>query len=238
MNVAIRAERVSKVFRQPWGSRVAALRDVTFHVTEGEVFGLLGLNGSGKTTLIRLFLGLLWPTHGYLWIGNRRAGGVAAREGIGYLPEMPYYSRFVSPQELLEFFAALHRLSRAEATRRIDEALEYVGLTGERHRPIKGFSKGMLQRVGMAQLLISHPRVVFLDEPTYGLDVLAIRQMRDLIQRFKREGKTVFLNSHQLGEAERLCDRIGILHEGRLLAVGPLERPLEDYFLKTIGVNT
>ncbi len=235
-NVALRVEKVSKVYRRPWGPAVKALDDVTLQVMEGEVFGLLGLNGAGKTTLIRLFLGLLFPTEGLLWISGKRAGDVESRRGVGYLPEMPYFSRFASPQELLEFFGALHRVPKKELEKRVNEALEWVGLKDRRRAPLKGFSKGMLQRVGMAQLLVNDPGVVFLDEPTYGLDVLASRQMRELILRFKREGKTVFLNSHQMTEAERVCDRVGILHEGRLRSVGPVEKPLEEYFLKVIGV--
>lgn len=237
VRVALRVEKLSKGFRKPWGPMVRALDDVSFQVSEGEVFGLLGLNGAGKTTLIRLFLGLLYPTSGFLWVGGKTAGTLEARQGIGYLPEMPYFSRFASPMELLDYFGALHRIPFAERRKRIDEALESVGLQEKRADPIKGFSKGMLQRVGMAQLLVSNPSVVFLDEPTYGLDVLASRQMRDLILRFKQEGKTVFLNSHQMGEAERVCDRIGILHEGRLKHVGPVQKPLEEFFLTTIGAS-
>lgn len=250
-NVALRVDGVWKSFRRhawgdvfskthPWwgGSAPSVLEDLNLQVGEGEVFGLLGLNGAGKTTLIKLFLGLLKPTKGSLFVLGKRAGDVETRQGVSYLPEVPYFSRFATPWELLWFFAALYRLPRREAEQKIEEALTWVGLWEKRRVPLKGFSKGMLQRVGMAQLLINDPQVVFLDEPTYGLDVLATRQMRDLILRLKQEGRTVFLNSHQMTEAERVCDRVAVLHQGRLQYVGPVQTPLEDFFVKTIGVST
>jgi ABC-2 type transport system ATP-binding protein len=199
-----------------------ALDGLTLEVGEGEVFGFLGPNGAGKTTTLKLLMQLVYPTSGRAAILGRPLGDVAVRRRIGYLPEHPYFYEYLTAEELLSYFAALFGLTPADRRARAARLLDEVGIGAERRLQLRRFSKGMLQRVGIAQALINEPEVVFLDEPMSGLDPLGRRDIRALILRLRDEGRTVFFSSHILSDAEALCSRVGILAAGRLQACGRL----------------
>ncbi|HAM35870.1 MAG TPA: ABC transporter ATP-binding protein [Elusimicrobia bacterium] len=190
--------------------------DLTLKVADGESFGLLGLNGSGKTTSFKLALGLLRPTSGEVRVLGRQPADAVALAHVGFLPELPYFYPFLTPQEALRFYGRLSGLPEAELGERIVRTLEIVGLSVHAGRRMAEFSKGMVQRVGLAQAILHDPRLVILDEPVSGLDPLAIKEFRDLLGRLRGQGKTLVVSSHSISELEKLCDRVGILKEGRL----------------------
>lgn len=200
--------------------RVVSLDRLNLEIEEGEVFGFLGHNGAGKTTTIKLVLGLLRPTAGSVWLMDRLADDVAVRQEVGYLPEAPYFYEYLTAEEFLFFIGKLFGLEGKTLGGRVDELLELVSMRSARHVPLGKVSKGMLQRVGIAQALINNPRLVILDEPMSGLDPIGRRDVRDIIHRLKDQGKTVFFSSHILPDVEMVCDRIGILVKGALKAVG------------------
>ncbi len=219
-----------------------AVKDLNLAVYPGEVFGFLGPNGAGKTTTMNVLLGFLQPTGGNAFIFGVNVREPIARQRIGYLPEQTYYYKFLTAEELLRFYARIFRIPRAQVEARIDAALKLVGLERARKRTIKKYSKGMQQRVGLAQALINDPDLLILDEPTSGLDPFGRMKVREIIQRLKNEGKTVFFSSHELGEVETVCDRVAILHEGELKVEGRVsdlvsrhQCNLEQVFLKIIG---
>jgi len=195
-------------------------------VYRGEVFALVGPNGSGKTTTLKLLMGLIAPTSGKAWVFGQNPRNVEAKKRIGFLPDGPYFYEHLTGDELLEFYAGLFGLSREEKRKRIPELIELVGLTGRSQQRIRTYSKGMVQRIGLAQALINDPDLVFLDEPTSGLDPLGSHDIRDLILEMRRRGKTVFLCSHFLAETETIADRVAILHEGRTLRMGKVDQLL------------
>jgi ABC-2 type transport system ATP-binding protein len=199
-----------------------ALDHLTLQVEEGEVFGFLGPNGAGKTTTLKLLLQLVFPTGGRAEILGRPVGDVAVRRRIGYLPENPYFYDHLTAIELLEYFGRLLGLSSREREARVPRLLDQVGIGEERRLPLRRFSKGMLQRVGLAQALINEPEVVFLDEPMSGLDPIGRRMVRELILGLRDRGATVFFSSHILADAEAVCSRVAILSGGRLAAAGRL----------------
>ena len=221
-----------------------ALAGLDLEVRAGEIFGFLGPNGAGKTTTMNVLLGFIPPTSGAASLFGIDVRQPIARQRIGYLPEMTYYYKFLSAEELLRFYAKIFGLARAEADRRIDQLLKLVELESARKRPIKSYSKGMQQRVGLAQALINNPDLLILDEPTSGLDPLGRMKVREIIQRLKNEGKTVFFSSHELGEVESICDRVAIVHQGDLKAVGTVAEisvghpNLEQAFLKIVGFQS
>jgi ABC-2 type transport system ATP-binding protein len=220
---AISLEHVSKEYRSLLGRRsVTALEDVSLQVLPGEVFGFLGANGAGKTTTVKILLRLARPTAGRARIFGLPPGG-AVRHRIGYVPESPYFYEFLTPFELLDFYAGIFGIPGRERKRRIQRALEQVGIGERSNSPIRTFSKGMVQRVGLAQALLNEPDVLFLDEPTSGLDPLARREIRDIILDLKSRGKTLFINSHLLSEVELVCDRVAILKRGRLVRTGTID---------------
>jgi ABC-2 type transport system ATP-binding protein len=223
MPPAIELEGLTKVYRSalPIGERktVVALDGVSLSVPLGEIFGYLGSNGAGKTTTIKILLRLARPTTGKARVMGERPGG-PVRARIGYLPESPYFYDFLTPVELLTFYARLFGLNGRRRKQRIQEVLERVGIAHRKDGILRTFSKGMTQRVGLAQALLNDPDILFLDEPTSGLDPVARHDMRNLILGLKAEGKTVFLNSHQLSEVELMCDRVAILQRGRLIRLG------------------
>lgn len=197
-----------------------ALSDISFTVEEGEVFGFLGPNGAGKTTALKLLTGLIFPTSGSARILGRPISNVGMHRDIGYLPEQPYFYDYLTARELLDYFGRLFGYTADERRRRVWHFLELVGLADAADLQLRRFSKGMLQRIGIAQAILHDPRVVFLDEPMSGLDPLGRRETRDIILELKRQGRTVFFSTHILSDAELLCDRVAVLVAGRLHGVG------------------
>jgi ABC-2 type transport system ATP-binding protein len=219
---AIETEGLTKDFSVGfWRPRpYRALDDLSLSVDEGEVFGFLGPNGAGKSTTLKLLLQLLYPTSGAVRILGRPAGDLAVRRRIGFLPENPYFYDYLTAEELLMYFASLFGFSAADSRMRAGRLLEELGIGSERRWPLRKFSKGMLQRVGLAQALINDPELVILDEPMSGLDPIGRRDVRALILRLRDEGRTVFFSSHVLSDAEALCSRVVILAHGRMVASG------------------
>ncbi|MGE0706102.1 MAG: ABC transporter ATP-binding protein, partial [Vicinamibacterales bacterium] len=199
-----------------------ALDNLTLEVGTGEVFGFLGPNGAGKTTTLKLLMRLVFPTAGRAELLDRPVGDRSARQHIGYLPENPYFYDYLTAEELLRYFAGLFGYAPPERRRRAESLLDEVGIGAERRLPLRKFSKGMLQRVGIAQALINDPQLVILDEPMSGLDPLGRRDVRSLILRLRDRGCTVFFSSHVLADAEALCSRVAVLAKGRLAAAGRL----------------
>src|ERR1700733_8860173 len=234
----LRVEFSSREFRQ---TTKIALHGLDLEVNAGEVFGFLGPNGAGKTTTMNVLLGFVPPTSGAAYLFGIDVRQPIARQRIGYLPELTYYYKFLTAEELLRFYAKIFGLTSAETNRRIPELLKLVGLEHAAKRPIKSYSKGMQQRVGLAQALINNPDLLVLDEPTSGLDPLGRMKVREIIQRLKNEGKTVFFSSHEMGEVETVCDRVAIISTGDLKAVGRVDEVmkghpnLEKAFLSIIG---
>jgi ABC-2 type transport system ATP-binding protein len=219
-----------------------ALQGLNLSVHAGEVFGFLGPNGAGKTTTINVLLGFIPPTRGTAYLFGIDVRQPIARQRIGYLPEMTYYYKFLTAEELLRFYARIFGIPHLEAEKRIDRLLKLVELEPVRKHLIKTYSKGMQQRVGIAQALINNPDLLILDEPTSGLDPLGRMKVREIIQRLKNDGKTVFFSSHELGEVETVCDRVAVINNGELKAVGgvsevigPNHTNLEKAFLDIIG---
>jgi ABC-2 type transport system ATP-binding protein len=237
----LRVEFTSREFRK---SIKVALDGLDLEVNAGEVFGFLGPNGAGKTTTMNVLLGFVPPKSGAAYLFGIDVRQPIARQRIGYLPEMTYYYKFLTAEELLRFYAKIFGLPRSEADKRIDQLLQLVELDSARKRSIKTYSKGMQQRVGLAQALINDPDLLILDEPTSGLDPLGRMKVREIIQRLKNEGKTVFFSSHELGEVETVCDRVAILHQGELKKIGRVSDLAQEYrgnleqtFLKVIGYD-
>jgi ABC-2 type transport system ATP-binding protein len=219
-----------------------AVDGLNLSVHPGEVFGFLGPNGAGKTTTMNVLLGFVNATSGSAYLFGTNVREPIARQRIGYLPELTYYYKFLSAEEILRFYAQVFGIPGPETERRINDLLKLVELEPVRKRPIKSYSKGMQQRVGLAQALINNPDLLILDEPTSGLDPIGRMKVREIIQRLKNEGKTVFFSSHELGEVETVCDRVAILHQGRLQVEGRVNDLLQKYqanleqiFLKIIG---
>ncbi|MGE0039879.1 MAG: ABC transporter ATP-binding protein [Vicinamibacterales bacterium] len=221
---AIEIEELTKDYRVGfWRPRpYRALDRVTFDVEAGEVFGFLGPNGAGKSTTLKLLMQLIFPTSGSARILGRPAGDVATRRRIGFLPENPRFYDHLTAEELLGYFAGLFGLGGAERTARVARVLDEVGLGAERRHRLRSFSKGMIQRVGIAQAILNEPEVVFLDEPMSGLDPLGRRDVRRLMLGLRDRGCTVFFSSHILSDAEALCGRVGIVAGGRLVSCGRL----------------
>src|SRR5690242_13732320 len=226
--LAIAVEGLTKVFPVPFRKKsIVAVRDLDLQVETGEVYGLLGPNGSGKSTTLKIILGLVSPTRGRTRIFGDDSSQVATRRSVGFLPESPYFYKFLTGAETLRFFGKLCGLRGAELTDRVQELLELVGLIDARHQRLGTYSKGMLQRIGLAQALINEPALLVLDEPTAGVDPAGSRDIRDLIVDLKKRGVTVLLSSHLLEHVEEVCDRIGILSKGMLVREGPLEELIE-----------
>ncbi|HWI19682.1 MAG TPA: ABC transporter ATP-binding protein [Vicinamibacterales bacterium] len=224
MPAAIETEGLSKDFLVGfWRPRpYRALDALTLSVEPGEVFGFLGPNGAGKSTTLKLLMQLIYPTSGAARILGKPVGDVGVRQRISFLAENPYFYDYLTAEEVLAYFAKLFDYSGADVTARVARVLDEVGIGAERRMRLRGYSKGMLQRVGLAQALINDPEVVFLDEPMSGLDPIGRRQVRDLILRLKQRGCTVFFSSHILSDAEALCSRVAIMAQGRLVASGAL----------------
>src|SRR5438270_8184667 len=223
MQAQVRAEALSKTYRVGFfARRVRAVEDLSFEVRAGEIFGLLGPNGAGKTTTLKMLLGFVKPTSGHAFIAGRRVGTVASRRQLGYLPGYSAVYECLRGDEYLIFAGRLCGRSRADARKRTAELLERVGLAGRADRPIRKFSKGMVQRLALAQALVGDPRIAILDEPMSGLDPIGRKDVRDLILQLRDEGRTVLFSTHILSDVEAICDRVGILVEGRLTDCGLL----------------
>jgi ABC-2 type transport system ATP-binding protein len=200
-----------------------ALQPLHLTVEHGEIFGFLGPNGAGKTTTLKMLMGLVFPTGGTARILDKEWTDPEVKAQIGFLPEQPYFYDYLTAHELLDYYGQLSGVPGKDRKPRIDEMLQRVGLTDIKGVQLRKFSKGMLQRVGIAQAILHNPRLVFLDEPMSGLDPLGRREVRDLILQLQQEGKTVFFSTHILSDAEALCDRVAIIHQGELRGVGAVE---------------
>ncbi len=240
--ITIKNLRIEYRSREMGAQTKLAVKDLTLSVQAGEVFGFLGPNGAGKTSTMNVLLGFVPPTSGTANIFGVNVQQTIARQRLGYLPELTYYYKFLTAEELLRFYARIFGIEKAERERRIDAVLKLVELEHARKRLIKTYSKGMQQRVGLAQALINNPDLLILDEPTSGLDPLGRMKVRDIIKRLRNEGKTVFFSSHELGEVETVCDRVAIMHEGELKVAGRVDDlaqqhqcNLEQLFLKIVG---
>jgi len=227
--VIVETRKLTKVYRDFWGrQKHTALRALNLEIKKGEIFGLLGPNGSGKTTTIKLLLGLLFPTDGEAFVFGKPAADVTKNERIGYLPEESYLYRFLNAEETLDFYGRLFNMDAKTRNDRSKEWIERVGLTSNRKRILKEYSKGMRQRIGLAQAMINDPDLVILDEPTSGLDPLGARWMKNLIVELRDQGKTVIMCSHRLEDVQDICDRIAILNLGELQAYGNVKELLQD----------
>jgi ABC-2 type transport system ATP-binding protein len=200
-----------------------ALHPLHLAVEEGETFGFLGPNGAGKTTTLKLLMGIIFPTSGSAQILGRHFHDPEVKRQIGFLPEQPYFYDHLSAPELLHYYAQLSGVSANDRRTRIPALLERVGLADVGKKQLRKFSKGMLQRVGIAQAIVHDPKIIFLDEPMSGLDPIGRREIREMIQSLKDEGKTIFFSTHILSDAEALCDRVAVIHKGELRGVGVVE---------------
>ena len=208
--------------------KVNALKDLNLTVDEGEIFGMLGPNGAGKTTTIKILMGIHFPTSGAAWIMGRPLGDKTVKERIGFLPENPFFYDYLTGYEFLNFYAQLYGMPKSKRISKIEEMFALVKLPEHApNLPLKGYSKGMLQRIGLAQALINDPKIVFLDEPQSGLDPLGRKEVRDIIIGLKQRGMTVFFSSHILSDAEVICDRVSIINRGEMIKVGRLNELLQ-----------
>ncbi|PQO41679.1 ABC transporter ATP-binding protein [Blastopirellula marina] len=239
--VIIETRNLTKIYRDFWGrQKVRALKALDLEVRRGEIFGLLGPNGSGKSTTMKLLLGLLFPTSGQALVFGQDPSSIATKERIGYLPEESYLYRFLDARETLNFYGQLFNMPADVRHRRVNELIEMVGLKWAERRQLKEYSKGMTRRIGLAQALINDPELIFLDEPTTGLDPIGIREMKDLILKLRDEGKTVLVTSHQLADLQDVADRIAILHQGELKELGRVDALLkvsEETQIRAKGVS-
>src|SRR6184192_4480561 len=221
---AVAVHGLTKTFSVPLhpARGIVAVKDLNLRIEPGEVYGLLGPNGSGKSTTLKIILGLVSPTRGRTEIFGRDSRLVESRQAVGFLPENPYFYKFLTGEETLRFFGKLCRVNGSRLKSRVRELLELVGLTNARDQRLSTYSKGMLQRIGLAQALVNEPKLVVLDEPTAGVDPAGSREIRDLIVDLKAQGITVLLSSHLLAQAQEMCDRVGILANGMLVCEGRL----------------
>ncbi|HEV2101167.1 MAG TPA: ABC transporter ATP-binding protein [Candidatus Acidoferrum sp.] len=219
---AIEIENLSMEY--PYGflhlKKKKSLEDLTMSVEDGEVFGFLGPNGAGKSTTIKLLMGLIFPTGGTARILGKPIDDVSMHGSIGYLPEQPYFYDYLTAHEVLDYFARFHNLKGGDRAARVEAMLKKVGLDTAKKIQLRKYSKGMLQRVGLAQAILHDPQVVVLDEPMSGLDPLGRREVRDIILELKREGRTILFSTHVLSDAEMLCDRVGVIVGGKLRGIG------------------
>jgi len=221
---AVQIENISKIFPVPLRrQRVQAVKNLSLVVEPGQVYGLLGPNGCGKSTTLKILLGLVTPNSGRALVFGKDSREYRSRRDVGFLPENPYFHKFLTAAELLTFHGKICGLSGKKLTARIDELIDLVGLRDAHDRRVGGFSKGMLQRIGLAQALVHDPGLVVLDEPTAGVDPAGSHQIRDLILDLKKRGKTILLTSHLLEQVQEICDRVGIMARGEMIREGPLE---------------
>ena len=235
---AIVVDRLTKTYKPvwPWLKETTVLSDVSLSVGQGEIFGFLGHNGAGKTTTMKILLGLIGVTGGRVELLGAPATDVAVHARIGYMPESPYFYDYLTAEEFLCFYGRLAGLSRETVLQRTPQLLERVGLTEARDRQLRKFSKGMLQRIGLAQAIIHDPELVILDEPMSGLDPIGRKEVRDLILSLRDQGKTVFFSTHIVSDVEMICDRVGILAKGKMLASGRIEDLVNEHEAQSVEV--
>ncbi len=219
------------------GVKLRAVDDLNLEVGDNEIFGLLGPNGSGKSTTIKVILGLLDASVGECQIYGKPSHTVAARHSVGFLPEAPYFYRYLSGRELVRFYARICGVSRGQIDTRVADVIELVGMTEAAHRRVGTYSKGMLQRIGLAQALVHDPQLVILDEPTAGVDPLGSAAIAEIIRELKRRGKTVLVSSHLLAQIEGLCDRVAILHRGKLVREGRVDDLVQEKNAESLVVQ-
>ncbi|MDD5686841.1 MAG: ABC transporter ATP-binding protein [Elusimicrobia bacterium] len=239
---AIEIRNLTKIYKKKRlinAKKFLAVDNLSLEIAEGEIFGFLGPNGSGKTTTIKLLLGLLFPTEGNCFIFGEKIPSLLASSKIGYLPEIPYLYKYLTPREILRLYGAISHIPGNVLNNRIDETIDIVKLKTVRDVRLGEFSKGMLQRVGVAQALLHKPELLILDEPFTGLDPIGLKDMRDVILKLKGEGKTVFFSSHIISEAEKICNRVAIIYKGKLLRVVKMNEiqpgSLEDIFISEVS---
>ncbi|GMV88086.1 MAG: ABC transporter ATP-binding protein [Chthonomonas sp.] len=231
MAAAIETKSLTKTYKLRNG-KVNVVDKLDLYVEEGEIFGFLGPNGAGKTTTIKMLLGIIYPTSGEAKVLGKEAGDINTHRIISYLPEKPYYYEYMTGMEILKFYGSLFGINDPA---KFQSLLERVNLAGDAGKPISAYSKGMQQRIGLAQSLLNDPRLLFLDEPTGGLDPIAHIEIRDLILQFREEGKTVFISSHALSDVERICDRVAIINKGVIARQGKLDELLRGGRIEVIA---
>ncbi len=215
--------------------RIVGVEKLNFEVYENEIFGLLGLNGSGKTTVIKLILGLLKPDEGEIYFFDKKLPNWSINKYLGYLPEMVSFNKNFSGYELLTFYS---KITDFIDSQRLNEVIKFVKLDKDIFRKVSDYSKGMIQRLGIAQAIVHNPELLIFDEPTSGLDPVGIKEIRDLILELKSQGKTIFFSSHLISELEKVCDRVGIIHKGKIIRIVDNKEwqkiPLEEIFISSI----
>lgn len=232
MAAAIETKKLTKTYKSRQLGLINVVDQLDLYVEEGEIFGFLGPNGAGKTTTIKMLLGIIYPSLGEGYVLGRELGDMDIHKVISYLPERPYYYEHMTGMELLQFYDSLFGNKDKAKCQRL---LERVNLAGDASKTISQYSKGMQQRVGLAQSLLNDPKLLFLDEPTGGLDPIAHREIRDLILNFRDEGRTVFISSHELSEVELICDRVAIIHKGVIRRQGKLTELLKGARVEVIA---
>lgn len=221
-NYVVEVNNLTKVYSKLFSSRgVKAVDNLSFHIKRGEVCGFLGPNGAGKTTTIMLLMGFLKPTSGTIRLLGQKPTHVGVKERIGFLPEESYFYKFFNADEILDYYGSLFNMDSNVKRSRIENLIDMVGLKEARKRRIREYSKGMQRRIGIAQALINDPEFIILDEPTSGLDPIGTREVKDLIVNLKKAGKTILMSSHLLADVQGVCDRIILLHQGKLIVEGP-----------------
>ncbi len=229
---AIEVEGLYKVYH-----RLVAVENVSFATYRGEAFGFLGPNGAGKSTIVKIITGLVAQSQGTVRVLGQPVHNIEMRRRVGYLPELPNFHRWLKAQEFLEFHGRLYGMRRATLQKRCKEVLALVGLSGKENQKLGTFSKGMLQRIGLAQALLNQPDLIILDEPVSGLDPVGQHDMRTLLLHLKAEGVSIFLNSHQLADVEAICDRVAIIDKGHILKVGPPQSLFDEPLTFDVHVN-
>jgi ABC-2 type transport system ATP-binding protein len=235
-DLAIKTVNLTKRYSGLWSKQaVDAVKNLNLEVYRGEIFGFLGPNGAGKTTTIKVLLGIIYPTEGEAYVLGQPAGDPKNHYRISYLPENPYFYDFMTGREILTFYAKLFGIAEPERSKRVNELLDRVGLSRAADQTLRTYSKGMLQRIGLAQCLINDPELLILDEPTAGLDPIAHIDIRDMILDLRNQGKTLFISSHQLSDVERVCDRVAILNKGVMVQLGRIEELLAGGHVEVIA---
>jgi len=235
-DLAIKTVNLTKRYSGLWSKQaVDAVKNLNLEVYRGEIFGFLGPNGAGKTTTIKVLLGIIYPTEGEAYVLGQPAGDPKNHYRISYLPETPYFYDYMTGREILTFYAKLFGITEPERSKRVNELLDRVGLSRAADQTLRTYSKGMLQRIGLAQCLINDPELLILDEPTAGLDPIAHIDIRDMILELRNQGKTLFISSHQLSDVERVCDRVAILKKGVMVQLGRIEELLAGGHVEVIA---